>query len=157
MGLWVVGRVAFIGLKASRAGTGPVAPIANYLIKRKVTQFVLAPTVEGLAIALFDQRNVIDAKRFRDLRKVKAPKPRGGLFPTTDEAIDAWESAIRAQGKVSGIAVQQRAAPLIRAIRRGGLTPLVPVINRQVRDHVALNLGVPRWLILSAGTLGRIF
>jgi len=151
----VVARIGLIGtskvLTKSQKGT----KIINYLIKRKITKTLLAPTIEGVAVAIFDRRNLLAARDFTDLKPNDPAVRRGGAFPTTNEAVDAYTDAISGVFR-SDTSVVQKSRTFIRRASRAGFTPFVPIVGRTVRQNVALNLGVPRWVILTSSFVGSI-
>ncbi len=135
--------------------------IGKRTAKGIVKQVLLDPVIEGVAVAIFDQRNLKSAFEFTTLQgKGEKAVARGGPFPTTDEAVDAWTNALQ-RGSVDvqndkrkdGIQIHHTSRRFLGRIAKGGFTPLVPVVSGAVRRNVALNLGVPKWIIFTGSAL----
>jgi len=153
---FVVFKVIRITRASRLAGSSAVKPVAAYLIKRKLITTATAPSVEGIAIALFDRRTVGLRKPTRPLDPLirivpSGPEalPRGGLLPTTAEAVSAWTKGVRAQGDIEGIAVSRRLSAVATTLTRSGFTPFIPIVGRAVRRQIYLDLGVPKWVIVT--------
>jgi len=151
----VVGRIVLIGTSKVLSKSEKGTKIISYLIKRKITKIALGPTIEGVAVAVFDRRNLLDARNFVDLKKNSPAVRRGGPFPTTNEAVDAYTDAINGLRR-KDTSIVQKSRKFIRRAGRAGFTPFVPIIGASIAGNVALNLGVPRWVILTSKFVSSI-
>ncbi len=151
---FVIFKVVRITRASRIAGSSAVKPVAAYLVKRKLIKEATAPSVEGIAVALFDRRSVTLAEPtplalVRVITGGPPAEPRGGALPTTDEAIDAFTEGVEAQKRIGGLEIDRRLPAITNALGRSGLTPFLPIVGRVVRRQVYLNLGVPKWLIVT--------
>lgn len=164
-----VGRVAVAATVRKGAAVVPLArdtALVRYVIRRftgralakraakgVVKEVLLRPTIEAIAVSIFDQRNIKSALEFVTLKgDGEAAVERGGLFPSTTEATEAWVDAIEGQQR-DDIVLLERPQEFLQDISEGGLTVLVPIVGRAVRRNILIGLGVPRWVIFTASLI----
>jgi len=131
---YIIRRFTAKGL-AKRAGKGIVKEV------------LLRPTIEAVAVSIFDQRSIKSAAQFVTLSgEGEKAVERGGPFPTTDEATEAWVEAVEGVQR-DDVVLLKRSKDFIRDIAAGGFTPIIPIVGRAVRRNVLIGLGVPRWVV----------